>query len=117
MDGFMITGAGFLGATPKLESKGTDRWVNLALMRDDFAGVGKPKSQTTLYVTAFGDQASVLAGTCRKGDQLLIRAEVRQSNYVDGDTGATVYRHSYILRSFEFGAPGKEKRAEFAKAS
>ena len=53
----------------------------------------------------------------RKGDQLIINAHIRDNRFTDSQSGEATYAVSYIVDGFIFGAPGAEKREEFARLS
>ena len=66
---------------------------------------------TSLWFVAFGPLGESIARNARKGDQLILEAKVRASNWTD-EQGEKKYDHSFIVQGFRFGAPGKLKREE-----
>ena len=66
---------------------------------------------TSLWFVAFGGMGEAIAQHARKGDQLVLEARVRASNWTD-EQGEKQYDHSFIVQGFRFGAPGKLKREE-----
>jgi single-stranded DNA-binding protein len=52
----------------------------------------------------------------RKGDQLIVKAQVRANNWTDTE-GEKKYSYSFIVNGFRFGAPGKVKREELARTA
>lgn len=105
---FKIFAVGNLAAAPELGTKGQCRF---SLISNDYAGPDKEKVITQVWFVAFGSQADALARHCRVGDQLIVQARLQCNNYMKG--GEMEYRYSHIVDSFEFGAPGQEKREEF----
>ena len=67
---------------------------------------------TSLWFVAFGTLGESIARNARKGDQLILDARVRASNWTD-EKGEKQYDHSFIVQGFRLGAPGKLKREEF----
>ena len=108
---FKIIAVGNLAAAPEMGEKGECKF---SLLSNDYAGPNKPETVTQVFFVAFGSTAEAIAKHCRVGDQLIVEARLVASNYMKD--GQTVYRYSHIVNSFEFGAPGREKRAEFAAA-
>ena len=66
---------------------------------------------TTLWFVAFGALGEAIARNSRKGDQLVVEARVRASNWTDKQ-GGKQYDHSFVVQGFRFGAPGRTKREE-----
>ena len=64
---------------------------------------------TSVWFVAFGGLGEVIAQNARKGDQLILQAQVRANNWTDKD-GERRYDHSFVVQNFRFGAPGKIKR-------
>jgi single-strand DNA-binding protein len=108
LNSFELTGIGRLAEDPKVGAKGE---VTFALIGDDYAGKDRGPIATTVQLVAFAALGEAIAKHARKGDQLIVNAQMQASNY-ERD-GKTVYGYSYIVRGFRFGAPGKAKREEF----
>jgi single-strand DNA-binding protein len=109
---FRINAVGNLAADPETGEKGECRF---SLISNDYAGPNKPKVVTQVWFVAFGAVAEAISKHCRTGDQLIVEARHVANNFQKG--GETVYRHSNIAESFEFGAPGKANREELATRS
>ncbi|HXQ21562.1 MAG TPA: hypothetical protein VN812_07810, partial [Candidatus Acidoferrales bacterium] len=93
---------------------GTNGDVRFALIGDDYAGKGREPITTTVYFVAFNATGEAIAAHAKKGDQLIVDAQLRANNYEKD--GKTVYDYSYIVQGFKFGAPGKAKRQALADA-
>jgi len=117
MNSFTITAVGNLAKNPELTVKGETTYTRLCLVGNDYAGKddqGNPREvATSLWFVAFESLGEVLAKNARKGDQLILQAQIRASNWIDAE-GEKKYDHSFIVQSFRFGAPGKAKREELA---
>jgi single-strand DNA-binding protein len=117
MNSFTVTAIGNLAKNPELSVKGDTTYTKLCLVGNDYAGKdedGNAREVTTsLWFVAFESLGEVLAKNARKGDQLIIEAQIRANNWTDRD-GEKQYDHSYIVQAFKFGAPGKIKREELA---
>ncbi len=115
MNSFTLTAIGNLARNPELTSKGDKSYARLCLVGNDYAGKdeeGAAREVTTsLWFVAFGALGESIARNARKGDQLILEARVRASNWTD-DQGEKQYDHSFIVQGFRFGAPGKVKREE-----
>lgn len=115
MNSFTLTAVGNLARNPELVSKGERSYAKLCLVGNDYAGKdeeGAAKEQvTSLWFVAFGPMGESIAHHARKGDQLILEAKVRSSNWTD-EKGEKQYDHSFIVQGFRFGAPGKLKREE-----
>jgi single-strand DNA-binding protein len=62
---------------------------------------------------AFDQLGEVIAKNARKGDQLIVQAQVRSNNWTDNN-GETRYDYSFVIQNFRFGAPGRIKRDAMA---
>jgi single-strand DNA-binding protein len=115
MNSFTLTAVGQLARNPDLVSKGDKSYTKLCLVGNDYAGKdeeGAAREVTTsLWFVAFGTMGESIARHARKGDQLILEARVRASNWTD-EKGEKQYDHSFIVDGFRFGAPGKLKREE-----
>jgi single-strand DNA-binding protein len=115
MNSFTLTAVGNLARNPELVTKGEKSHARFCLVGNDYAGKdeeGAAREVTTsLWFVAFGAMGETIASHSRKGDQLIVDARVRASNWTD-DQGEKQYDHSFIVQGFRFGAPGKIKREE-----
>jgi len=117
MNSFTVTAIGNLAKNPELSVKGDTTYTKICLVGNDYAGKdedGNVREVTTsVWFVAFESLGEVLAKNARKGDQLIIEAQIRANNWTDRD-GEKQYDHSFIVQAFKFGAPGKIKREELA---
>jgi len=115
MNSFTLTAVGNLARNPELVSKGDMPCARFCLVGTDYAGKDEEGAArevvTSLWFVAFGALGELLARTGRKGDQLMVEARVRANNWTDKQ-GEKQYDHSFIVKGFRFGAPGKAKREE-----
>lgn len=115
MNSFTLTAVGNLARNPELVAKNGTSYTRFCLVGDDYAGKdeeGAAREVTTsLWFVAFGPLGEALARNSRTGDQLIVEARVRASNWTDKQ-GEKQYDHSFIAEGFRFGAPGKLKREE-----
>ncbi|MGH8132144.1 MAG: single-stranded DNA-binding protein [Steroidobacteraceae bacterium] len=115
MNSFTLTAVGNLARNPELISKGDKSYTRLCLVGNDYAGKDEEGTArevvTSLWLVAFGAMGEAIARNARKGDQLILEARVRASNWTD-EQGEKQYDHSFIVQGFRFGAPGKAKREE-----
>lgn len=116
MNSFKIIAIGNLAKNPELMEKGDVSYVRFCLIGNDYAGrneEGDAREVTTsLWFVAFGPMGESIARTARKGDQLIVEARIRASNWTD-QQGERQYDYSFIVDGFRFGAPGRAKREEF----
>ena len=93
-------------------------YTRICLVGNDYAGKdedGKPReAATSVWFVAFESLGEVIAKNARKGDQLIVQAQIRANNWTDRD-GEKQYDHSFVVQSFKFGAPGRAKREELAR--
>jgi single-strand DNA-binding protein len=117
MNSFTVTAVGNLARNPELAAKGDTTYTRLCLVGNDYAGKdehGEPRETTTsLWFVAFESLGEAIAKNARKGDQLILQAQVRSNTWTDTE-GEKQYDHSFVVQSFRFGAPGKAKREELA---
>ena len=115
MNSFTLTAVGNLARNPELVQKGDKSFAKLCLVGNDYAGKDEEGAAkevvTSLWFVAFGPLGESIARNARKGDQLVLEAKVRASNWTD-EKGEKQYDHSFIVQGFRFGAPGKLKREE-----
>ena len=117
MNSFNVMAVGQLAKNPELAVKGDVSYTRFCLVGNDYVGKDESgntrEAATSLWFTAFDSLGEVIAKNARKGDQLIVSAQIRASNWTDRD-GEKQYDHSFIVQSFKFGAPGKVKREELA---
>jgi single-stranded DNA-binding protein len=105
MNSFHLTAIGRLADDPKSGKNGD---VRFALIGEDYAGKDREPITTSVYFVAFNGVGQSLFEHARKGDQLILEAQLRANNYEKN--GKTVYDYSFVVVSFKFGAPGNAKR-------
>jgi single-strand DNA-binding protein len=117
MNSFTVTAVGNLAKNPELAVKGDTTYTRICLVGNDFAGRdehGNAREVVTgLWFVAFEGLGETIAKNARKGDQLILQAQIRSNNWTDKE-GEKQYDHSFIIQNFRFGAPGKIKREELA---
>ncbi len=115
MNSFTLTAVGNLARNPELMQKGDKSYAKFCLVGSDYAGKDEEGAAkevvTSVWFVAFGPLGESIARNARKGDQLVLEAKVRASNWTD-EKGEKQYDHSFIVQGFRFGAPGKLKREE-----
>jgi single-strand DNA-binding protein len=117
MNSFTVTAVGNLAADPELAIKGDTSYTRICLIGNDYAGKDEHgnarEAVTSLWFVAFESLGEAIAKNARKGDQLILQAQVRSNNWTDKD-GEKRYDYSFVIQNFRFGAPGKAKREELA---
>jgi single-strand DNA-binding protein len=115
MNSFQLSAIGNLARNPELVAKGGVSYTRFCLIGDDYAGKNDDGSArqiiSSVWFVAFGSLGESIANYGRKGDQMIIDARVRSNNWTD-DQGEKQYDYSFVVETFRFGAPGKEKREE-----
>ena len=115
MNSFTLTAIGNLARNPELVSKGERSYARFCLVGNDYAGKDEEGAArevvTSLWFVAFDAMGEAIARNSLKGDQLIVEARVRASNWTT-EQGEKQYDHSFIVQGFRFGAPGKLKREE-----
>jgi single-strand DNA-binding protein len=118
MNSFSVTAVGNLAMDPELAYKGDTTYTRLCLVGNDYAGKDEQgnarEEATSLWFVAFESLGEAIAKNARKGDQLILQAQIRSNNWTDKE-GEKHYDHSYVIQNFRFGAPGKAKREELAR--
>jgi single-strand DNA-binding protein len=113
MNSFTLTAIGNLAKDPELMAKADVTYTRFCLVGNDYAGKDDEgntrEAVTSLWFVAFGGLGEVIAQNARKGDQLILQAQIRANNWIDKD-GERKYDHSFVVQNFRFGAPGKIKR-------
>ena len=117
MNSFTVTAIGNLAKDPEFSAKGDTAYTRICLVGNDYAGKDEHgnsrEAVTTMWFVAFESLGETIAKNVRKGDQLILQAQIRSNNWTDED-GEKRYDHSFVVQSFRFGAPGKIKREELA---
>lgn len=118
MNSFTLTAIGNLAKNPELAVKGDTTYTRFCLVGNDYAGKDEHgnarEAVTSVWFVAFEGLGETIAKNVRKGDQLIVQAQMRANNWTDSD-GEKQYDHSFVVQSFRFGAPGKAKREELAR--
>jgi single-strand DNA-binding protein len=117
MNSFTLTAVGNLAKDPELAVKGDTTYAKICLIGNDYAGKddhGNPReAATTVWFVAFESIGEAIARNARKGDQLIVQAQMRADNWTDKE-GEKQYDYSFVVQNFRFGAPGKAKREQLA---
>jgi single-strand DNA-binding protein len=118
MNSFSVTAVGNLAKNPELTVKGDTTYTRFCLVGNDYAGKDEQgnarEAVTSLWFVAFEGLGETIAKNARKGDQLILQAQIRSNNWTDKE-GERQYDYSFVVQSFRFGAPGKTKREELAR--
>ena len=107
---------GRLASAPAISyPSGADGVCKFTLMRNesrgkDEQGVKREDRVVDIQFTAFRGMAETIAKNCFEGDQLEVTARIERNRYVDGNQ-VERFDYNFIVENFEFGAPGKKKRA------
>lgn len=117
MNSFTLTAVGNLAKDPEFTAKGNSSYARFCLVGNDYAGKDEHgnarEAVTSLWFVAFEGLGEAIAKNVRKGDQLILQAQVRANNWTDRE-GEKQYDHSFVVQNFRFGAPGRAKREELA---
>ena len=118
MNSFNLIAVGNLAKNPELAVKGDTTYTRICLVGNDYAGKDEQgnarEAVTSLWFVAFEGLGEAIAKNARKGDQLILQAQVRANNWTDKE-GDKQYDYSFVVQGFRFGAPGKAKREELAR--
>jgi single-strand DNA-binding protein len=118
MNSFTVTAVGNLTKDPELAVKGDTSYTRFCLVGNDYAGKDEHgnvrETKTSMWFVAFEGLGETIAKHARKGDQLVVQAQVRDNTWIDSEGGKR-YDHDFIVQSFRFGAPGRVKREELAR--
>jgi single-strand DNA-binding protein len=117
MNSFTVTAVGNLAKNPESSVKGDTSYTRFCLVGNDYAGRDEQGNVreivTSLWFVAFESLGEAIAKNARKGDQLILEAQIRSNNWTDKE-GERQYDHSFVVQNFRFGAPGKAKREQLA---
>ena len=118
MNSFSVTAVGNLATNPELTVKGDTTYTRFCLVGNDYAGKDEQgnarEAVTSLWFVAVENLGEAIAKNARKGDQLILQAQIRSNNWTDKE-GEKQYDYSFVVQSFRFGAPGKAKREQLAR--
>ena len=118
MNSFNLNAVGNLAKDPELAVKGDTTYTRFCLVGNDYAGRDEDGNSreisTSMWFVAFEGLGEAIAKNVRKGDQLILQAQIRADNWTDKE-GEKHYDYSNIVQSFRFGAPGKVKREELSR--
>ena len=113
MNSFTVTAVGNLAKDPELAVKGDTSYTRICLVGNDYAGKDDHgnvrETVTSVWFVAFENLGEAIAKNARKGDQLIIQAQIRANIWTDRE-GEKQYDYSFVVQTFRFGAPGKVKR-------
>ncbi|HEX3848403.1 MAG TPA: single-stranded DNA-binding protein [Steroidobacteraceae bacterium] len=117
MNSFTVFAVGNLARDPEPGTKGDKSYTRFCLVGNDYAGKDEDgntrEAATSLWFVAFDALGEAIARNARKGDQLIVQAQIQADNWTDKE-GEKRYDYDFVLRQFRFGAPGKLKREELA---
>jgi single-strand DNA-binding protein len=118
MNSFTVTAVGNLAKNPELTVKGDTTYTRFCLVGNDYGGKDEQGNVrevvTSLWFVAFESMGEAIAKNARKGDQIILQAQIRSNNWTDKE-GEKQYDYSFVVQNFRFGAPGKAKREELAR--
>jgi single-strand DNA-binding protein len=118
MNSFTVTAVGNLTKNPELAVKGDTTYTRFCLVGNDYAGKdehGNSRETTnSLWFVAFEGIGETIAKHARKGDQMVLQAQIRDNTWIDS-SGEKRYDHDFVVQSFKFGAPGRVKREELSR--
>src|SRR6202011_966854 len=87
MNSFTLTAVGNLARDPELVAKSDTSYTRFCLVGNEYAGKDEEGAArevvTSLWFVAFGAIGEAIARNTRKGDQLIVEARVRASNWTD----------------------------------
>jgi single-strand DNA-binding protein len=117
MNSFTLTAIGNLAKDPELAVKGETTYAKICLVGNDYAGKDEHgnvrEAVTSVWFVAFENLGETIARNARKGDQLIVQAQMRADNWTDKE-GEKQYDYSFVVQNFRFGAPGRAKREQLA---
>ncbi|RMP00679.1 single-stranded DNA-binding protein [Pseudomonas syringae group genomosp. 3] len=109
---------GNLGKAPVLSGVGDRAVCRFTLIENEYAGRdgdGNAKQRTTsIDFVTFRAKAEAIAKSAMKGDQIIVTYRIENNNYTPQGSTETRYGFNFIAEEFKFGAPGPEKRAQWA---
>lgn len=107
---------GHVAAAPVLSNHGDTKFT---LIRNEYAGKDEGSGearerQVSIQFTAFGPRGEAIAKHVMKGDQLSVEARLENNNFKDGE-GVERFGFNFVVKDFEYGAPGQAKRRQLAE--
>jgi len=103
MNSFTLTAIGSLTRDPDMSSKGDKLYTRFQLVGNDYAGRseegGAREITTSVQFVAFGALAEAIALNARKGDQLIVDAQMRADNWTDA-LGEKKFGYAFIAQGF-----------------
>src|SRR6202030_1609039 len=100
MNSFTVTAVGNLAKDPELAVKGDTTYTRICLVGNDYAGKDDQgnvrEAVTSLWFVAFESLGEAIAKNARKGDQLIIQAQIRSNNWTDKE-GEKQYDYSFVV--------------------
>jgi len=114
---------GRLAAAPEMSNHGGTKVTRIRVIHNEPTGTDQETGErredrvVALTFTAFGNMAETIHQHFFKGDQIILTARVENNDYIPkgGTEEDKVYGNSFIIRSWNFGAPGEEKRKWLAE--
>src|SRR5258708_11986749 len=108
MNSFTVTAVGNLARDPELAVKGDTTYTRICLVGNDYAGKDEQgnarEAVTSLWFVAFESLGEAIAKNARKGDQLILQAQILSNNWTDNE-GLNHNDYSSTLHHFLFGSP------------
>lgn len=106
---------GRVAAAPVLTRPNNKPVCKFTLIRNESRGTeesGEKRDERVVSIqfTSFNGLAETLAKHVMEGDQLVIGARVENNNFKK--EGEEVFGYNWVVEDFDFGAPGKQKRAQ-----
>src|SRR5258708_13139467 len=84
---FTITAVGNLAKDPELAVKGDTTYARICLVGNDYAGKDEQgnarEAVTSVWFVAFESLGEAIARNARKGDHLILQAQLRANNWTD----------------------------------
>lgn len=111
----LLVFTGRVARAPVLTRPGVTSVCKFTLIRNEYAGkdeAGQAREERVVAIpfTFFGSRAEAIAENVMEGDQLVVQGRIANNNHESG--GEMKYEYNFIGEDFEFGAPGKQKRAQ-----
>lgn len=106
---------GRVAAAPVLTRPKGEPICKFTLIRNESRGTeenGEKREEriVSIQFTAFNGLAETFAKHVMEGDQLAIGARVENNNFKK--EGEDIFGFNWVVEDFDFGAPGKQKRAQ-----
>ena len=115
MDSFVLRAVGHLRRNPEIVARGDTVHTRFCLVGHDYADKDEEGDAreivTAVWFVASGPLGEALWRHSRKGDQLFVKAHVRQAVVADPQ-GVNHSHHDYVVTGFHFGAVSKFKGSQ-----